>query len=407
MALNHLCEFSRLLHECEAAHNKLKNSNFVSETGLRLRIAKAQMPELLRKTQGAQGLELYLVQQNAHHCLQTLGRLRERAFRSVGGGTHRELDLDHWDYSGFWQLLCIDTAEHEICGAYRLLHSAQLCAQQNGPNRANGRANGDANSDEAGKAELGSVHSLFDFSPFMQTEILPRSIELGRSFVNEEARRAHLALPLMFEGLGQIIAQNVDFVIGKITFYPETLDSQTLWLLDSFLNFYWGEATNPLRWKQRPQTKLARPKTELDFRKHFPKEAETLREDLQKVLPPRFERGSLQKLLEFLETQQGGRQNPKSTRAQTTQMATPKATQKDKKRAVLRGLALFLKYVSLLNEPKNGMHVFGGAVNPHFGNVIEFMSFVEVAEFHNDYLQRWGGGANSDASACPIDFFSR
>ena len=363
MASNHLREFSKLLDECQTAQNELKSRNFVTETELRLHIAKERLPELLRETEG---LELFLVQQNARYCLQELGRLRERAFRSVGGGTQHELDLDHWDYSGFWQMLCIDTAKQEICGAYRLLHSAQLCKNSEMTGKKG----------QTGNAELGSVHSLFDFSPFMQTKILPRSIELGRSFINEEAQRAHLALLLMFEGLGQIIAQNADFVIGKITFYPENLDNQTLWLLDSFLNFYWGEARNPL---QR-QTRLAWPKTGLDFRTRFPAKVEALIENLQKVLPPHFERNSLPRLLEFMA----------SNALQANQNApNAKNQQKDAKRAVLRSLALFLKYVSLLNEQKRGMHVFGGAVNPHFGNVIEFMSVVEVAEFHNDYLQRW------------------
>ena len=359
-------EFSQIYGECQTAHKELQSRNFITETGLKLQIGP--MPESLRESK-THGLELFLVQQNAHHCLQEIGRLRERAFRSVGGGTHRELDLDHWDYSGFWQLLCIDTEKREICGAYRLLHSAQLC-QNSDPLSPN-----NADSKGSNHAELGSVHSLFDFSPFMQAHILPRSIELGRSFVNEEAHRAHLALPLMFEGLGQIIAQNADFVIGKITFYPETLDNLTLRLLDSFFDYYWGEAKNPLM----QQAHLAWPKAELDFRNRENAAFKKSCESLQKVLPKRFERSALHRLLEFLETPQMYGQNPKPGRAH-----------KGKKRAVLRSLTLFLKYLSLLNEEKSGMHVFGGAVNPHFGNVVEFMSLVEVARFCKHYLQRWG-----------------
>ncbi len=383
--------FQKILEECEAAQQHMQHKHFVTDEGLRVRINRQNLPaELQGET--TRGLELYLVKQNARHCLQEIGRLREEAFRRVGGGTHQEIDLDHWDHSGFWQLLCIDREEQEICGAYRLLYGARFYR-----NKA---------PEQVGIAkEMGSVHSLFDFTPLMLEKILPRSLELGRSFVNENARRSHRALPLLFEALGQIICQNADFVLGKVTFYPDMLDAPTLWLLDSFLEYYWGCERNPFLWNGMPQPDLGTPRPGLDFRPYImgphtkespiqpcglePEELKQLSGQLRSRLPQRFSRNAMHQLLAFLDDfyQSGA--------SDTEQAKLAKQQGKKSKSAVLRAMALFLKYVSLLRKDVPGnsaMHTFGGAINPHFGNVIEFMSMVEVRYFHRSNLDRWMPG---------------
>jgi hypothetical protein len=51
--------------------------------------------------------------------LREIGRLRERAFRAVGEGTGRELDLDRFD-EHYRHLLVWDRRENLLAGAYRV-----------------------------------------------------------------------------------------------------------------------------------------------------------------------------------------------------------------------------------------------------------------------------------------------
>ena len=343
--------FQQILQECETSYQYFKENNFTTNEGLNIKISTEYLPMELRNA-SCHGLKLYLVQQDAQNCLQEIGYLRELAFRRAGGGVQQKVDLDDWDYSGFWQLICLDLEAQEICGAYRLLYGIQLCQPQIQPTRG-----------------MGSVHSIFDFSPTMLQEILPNSIELGRTFVNENAKRASLALPLLFEALGQLVCQNVSYILGKITFYPRVLGTSVLWLLYSFFEYYW---------RQPEESRLAWPRPGLDLRDALPKPSgiEPLITELLNRLPEKFDRNALRQLLEFLEPLYK-QQYPQS------------------KSSVLRAMALFLKYLSLLRDNANGMHILGGALNSNFGDVIEFMCLSEVNQFQEHHLQRWKQGCKS------------
>ncbi|WGK69649.1 GNAT family N-acetyltransferase [Candidatus Haliotispira prima] len=412
-------QFRHILDECEESRARLRTRDFTTDKGLCLDLSKQRLPPELRGS-NCRDLELYLVQQDAKSCLQEIGRLREQAFRRSGGGTWQEVDLDHWDHSGFWQLLCIDLREKEVCGAYRLLHGAELYRNNNSCDPAGQAENGSrqraavAGSGETGTGEMGSVHSLFDFSPLMLEQVLPRSIELGRSFINEKAKRSRLALPLMFETLGQILCRNAEFALGKMTFYPDSLDAPTLWLLHSFLEYYWGEANNPLFRDDPSRKALAWPREGLDFRLHLnldleartrgpdsvpgisrphaafrTEELDQLAAELRERLPERFDRNALHHLLLFFDDFY---ERQESLDGSQDSEGGSRRRGKRSKNVVLRAMALFLKYVSLLRDDftgGSGMHVFGGAVNPHFGNVIEFMSLVEVKQFRQSNLERW------------------
>lgn len=55
--------------------------------------------------------------------LREIGRLREVAFRSAGGGTGLAVDIDEEDLAGdgYYQLIVWDPAEQEIVGGYRFI----------------------------------------------------------------------------------------------------------------------------------------------------------------------------------------------------------------------------------------------------------------------------------------------
>ena len=93
--------------------------------------------------------------------LREIGRLREVAFRSAGGGTGLAVDIDEEDLAGdgYYQLIVWDPAEQEIVGGYRFI----VCTSEN-------------------PRHLSTEH-YFTFSDKFRKEYLPYTIELGRSFV--------------------------------------------------------------------------------------------------------------------------------------------------------------------------------------------------------------------------------
>lgn len=76
-------------------------------------------PDLyLRPTNKAHN-EIYVVTaHNAPHVMLEIGRLRELAFRSGGGGSGQELDIDEYDYmeTPYNQLIVWDPVSQEIIG---------------------------------------------------------------------------------------------------------------------------------------------------------------------------------------------------------------------------------------------------------------------------------------------------
>ncbi len=133
-----------------------------------------------------------------------VGRLREEAFRRAGGGTGREVDIDDEDTApdGYLQLIVWDPAAQEIIGGYRFI----VCK-------------------DPYPKHLSTEH-YFRFSDRFRRKYLPRTIELGRSFVQVgyQARRnpkGLFALDNLWDGLGALILLNpkTRYLFGKVTMY--------------------------------------------------------------------------------------------------------------------------------------------------------------------------------------------
>ena len=68
--------------------------------------------------------EIYVVTaQEAPNVMLEIGRLREEAFRTAGGGTGKSADIDEFDTmeNGCRQLIVWNPEEEEIIGGYRYL----------------------------------------------------------------------------------------------------------------------------------------------------------------------------------------------------------------------------------------------------------------------------------------------
>lgn len=136
--------------------------------------------------------------------MREVGRLREEAFRQAGGGTGCEVDIDAEDLAadGYLQLIVWDPAARQIIGGYRFI----VCKDRY-------------------PKHLSTEH-YFRFSDRFRRKYLPRTIELGRSFVQVgyQARRnpkGLFALDNLWDGLGALILLNpkTRYLFGKVTMY--------------------------------------------------------------------------------------------------------------------------------------------------------------------------------------------
>ena len=123
---------------------------------------------LLRHSNKAEN-DIYVVNaHNAPNTMREIGRLREITFHAAGGGTGKACDIDEFDLMDppCQQLLVWNPEKHEIIGAYRFICGWDVKVENGVPRIATGH--------------------LFNFSERFLNDILPVTIELGRSFVRPE-----------------------------------------------------------------------------------------------------------------------------------------------------------------------------------------------------------------------------
>ena len=174
-------------------------------------IAELTEERFVRKTNKA-GNEIYTFDaHSAPNLMKEVGRIRELTFRSAGGGTGKEIDIDEFDVdpaTPYQQLIVWDPKELEIIGGYRYI----LC---------------DHLSDNAeGEPNLATTE-LFRFSDKFKADYLPRMIELGRSFVHplyqstRMGRKSLYALDNLWDGLGALTVEHpeIEYFFGKVTMY--------------------------------------------------------------------------------------------------------------------------------------------------------------------------------------------
>lgn len=187
-------------------------------------------------------IEVHLVNHHRQpNAIQEIGRLRELTFRAAGGGTGLAVDLDENDTCAdcYDQLITWDPEEEEIVAGYRLIRCA------------------DATVDVNGVHNLSTSH-YFHFSEKFKTDYLPKTIELGRSFVqpkfqpSRENRKGVFSLDNLFDGLGAIIVMNPDikYLFGKVTMYSH-YNKEARDLLLYFMNHYFPD-TEKLVWPIMP-----------------------------------------------------------------------------------------------------------------------------------------------------------
>ncbi len=135
--------------------------------------------------------------------LKEVGRLREMTFRKVGEGTGRQRDTD--DYDKYYRHIVLwDDKELEVVGSYRVGQGREIC-------------------DVFGVSGF-YTNSLFNFSSDFN-ELLPHSIELGRSFVQSKYWGSR-ALDYLWYGIGAYLKKHsfVKYMFGPVSLsnsYPD------------------------------------------------------------------------------------------------------------------------------------------------------------------------------------------
>lgn len=229
-------------------------------------VLKAELtPERkLRKTNKA-GNELYIVTwQQAPNVVREIGRLREIAFRAAGGGTGLDCDIDEFDTCEhpYYQLIVWNPDAEEILGGYRFLPYSDITFRPDGQPR------------------LATGH-MFQFSENFIENFLPRTVELGRSFVSLEYQSSKMlskslyALDNLWDGLGALtmLVPDMKYFFGKMTMYP-SFDRPARDMILYFLKRHFGDrdglvkATTPIT-LETPEEELAARFYEDDFRADF------------------------------------------------------------------------------------------------------------------------------------------
>ncbi len=152
------------------------------------------------------GNKLYVV--TAHdspNIMREIGRLREISFRAAGGGTGKSVDIDVFDTNenAYNQLIVWDPKNKEILGGYRYIYAGRV------------------------REEELATSELFAYSEKFVDKYLPRTIELGRSFVQPNYQSTQLrskglyALDNLWDGLGALVLRypEVNYFFGKVTMY--------------------------------------------------------------------------------------------------------------------------------------------------------------------------------------------
>ena len=173
--------------------------------------------------------------------LKEIGRLREIAFRQVGEGSGKPVDLDSFDRY-YWHLFVWNRAAHEVVSAYRLGPSDEIVPRM-------------------GDRGL-YTRQLFDWKPSFLDRIHP-ALELGRSFVRLEYQKTFAPLLLLWRGIGQFLVRHPRY---RVLFGPVSISADytrtSRQLMVKFLNTYYQSsdlaplvrARNPFRVEPSRQT---------------------------------------------------------------------------------------------------------------------------------------------------------
>ena len=175
------------------------------------------------------GNEIYVfTAHDSPQLMREVARLREITFRDAGGGTGKEMDVDKYDEfeKPFQQLIVWNPDDKEIVGGYRFIHGKNIEIKDG--------------------VVISPTSHLYKFSDQFIKDYLPKSIELGRSFVQPNyqptfnLKKGMYSLDNLWDGLGAMIVESpsVKYLFGKMTMYTDYNSDARDILLYFMYNFF-------------------------------------------------------------------------------------------------------------------------------------------------------------------------
>ncbi|MCX6296772.1 MAG: GNAT family N-acetyltransferase [Bacteroidetes bacterium] len=186
--------------------------------------------KFIRETNNGDNHIYIITHHDSPNIMREIARLREVTFRTAGGGTGLEIDIDEFDTADapYKQLIVWNPQEKEIVGGYRYIKLKDAPIIN------------------------GIVHvattELFNFSDEFVKKYVPETIELGRSFVQPkyqpsvDNRKGLFSLDNLWDGLGAIVVDNPDVkhFYGKVTMYTDFNFYARDYIL-SFMNYFFPD----------------------------------------------------------------------------------------------------------------------------------------------------------------------
>jgi putative hemolysin len=180
--------------------------------------------------------------------LEEIGRLRAIAYRAVGEGSNRDIDLDRFDQH-YLHLFSWNRRQRQIVGAYRLGRTDHILGSR-------------------GVDGL-YTRTLFRYDRALIDRMSP-ALELGRSFVRAEYQRQHNALRLLWKGIGRFVVENPEyhFLFGPVSISARYTDASHAALMAFLKQNHLDEslaelveAINPLAVNRTAPASLGVPRT--------------------------------------------------------------------------------------------------------------------------------------------------
>lgn len=186
--------------------------------------------KFIRETNNGDNHIYIITHHDSPNVMREIARLREVTFRTAGGGTGEEIDIDEFDVADapYKQLIVWNPIEKELVGGYRYIKLKDAPVID------------------------GIVHvattELFNFSDAFVQKYVPETIELGRSFVQPkyqpsvDNRKGLFSLDNLWDGLGAIVVDNPDVkhFYGKVTMYTDFNVNARDYIL-SFMNYFFPD----------------------------------------------------------------------------------------------------------------------------------------------------------------------
>ena len=136
------------------------------------------------------------------------------------------------------QLIVWNEEEKEIMGGYRFLHGQDMKFDTDGQ-------------------PIAVTSHMFHFSSTFIKEYLPKTIDLGRAFVQPAYQSSHkgakslFALDNLWDGLGALATEEqTEYLIGKVTIYPD-FDAEAREMILYFMYRYFNDVESLVTLKEK------------------------------------------------------------------------------------------------------------------------------------------------------------